>query len=387
MTTSQVDFLGLQSQLSEEETAIQDLVRHFVQDRVAPDIGEWFDQGHLPREIAHELGALGLFGMQIDGYGCTGANAVSYGIACLELERVDSGLRSLVSVQGSLAMHAIHAYGSDEQRDQWLPQMATGEIIGCFALTEPDSGSDPASMRTNARRDGSDWILNGTKAWITNGNLADVAVVWARTADGIRGFVVPTSSPGFQAILVTKKLSLRASVTSDLILEEVRVPRTAMLPGTRGLGAALACLNEARFGIVWGAVGAASACYETALSYASTREQFGRPISSFQLTQRKLVEMMMEVQKATMVALRIGRMKDEGTLLPEHISFGKLNNVREALSVARAARTVLGASGITLDYPVFRHMVNLESVLTYEGTSEIHLLTIGRALTGHAAFQ
>ena len=382
-----LDFLSLSDELSEEERAVQETVRRFVRSRVLPDIGEWFDQGRFPVELAREIGELGLLGMHLEGYGCAGTNAVSYGIACLELEAADSGLRSFVSVQGSLAMFAIWRYGSEEQKQQWLPAMAAGEAIGCFGLTEPDSGSDPGSMRTTAKRDGSDWVLNGTKMWITNGNLAAVAVVWARTDDGIRGFVVPTDTPGFRAIEIERKMSLRASVTSELVLEDVRLPEDAVLPEARGLSGPLGCLNEARYGIVWGAAGAARACLEAALDYAGTREQFGKPIGAFQLTQQKLVDMLLETEKATMLALRLGRMKDAGTLRPQHVSVGKLNNVREALEIARTARTILGANGITLEYPVIRHMNNLESVLTYEGTSEIHTLAIGQAITGHAAFR
>jgi glutaryl-CoA dehydrogenase len=385
--TEALDFLGLREQFDEQERAVQDTVRRFVRERVLPDVGEWFDEGRFPVELAREVGDLGLLGMHLEGYGCAGTSAVSYGIACMELEAADSGLRSFVSVQGSLAMFAIWRYGSEEQKSRWLPAMARGEAIGCFGLTEPDSGSDPGSMRTTARRDGSDWVLNGTKMWITNGNLAAVAVVWAKTDEGIRGFVVPTDTPGFAAFEVERKLSLRASVTSELVLEDVRLPADAMLPEARGLSGPLGCLNEARFGIVWGAVGAARACLEAALDYARTREQFGRPIAAFQLTQQKLVDMLLETEKALMVALRLGRMKDAGTITPQHVSFGKLNNVREALEVARTARTILGANGITLEYPVIRHMNNLESVLTYEGTSEIHTLSIGAALTGHASFR
>jgi glutaryl-CoA dehydrogenase len=385
--TDAADFLALSDQLSEEERAVQDTVRRFVRTRILPQVGDWFEEGRFPVELAREIGELGLLGMHLEGYGCAGTSAVSYGIACMELEAADSGLRSFVSVQGSLAMFAIWRYGSEEQKQRWLPAMAAGEAIGCFGLTEPDSGSDPASMRTTARRDGTDWVLNGTKMWITNGNLSAVAIVWARTDEGIRGFVVPTDTPGFAAIEIEKKLSLRASVTSELVLEDVRLPADAMLPEARGLAGPLGCLNEARFGIVWGAAGAARACFEAALDYARTREQFGKPIGAFQLTQQKLVDMLLETQKAEMVALRLGRMKDAGTLRAEHVSFGKLNNVREAIKIARSARTILGANGITLEYPVIRHMNNLESVLTYEGTSEIHTLSIGRILTGHAAFR
>ncbi|MEA2664773.1 MAG: glutaryl-CoA dehydrogenase [Candidatus Eremiobacteraeota bacterium] len=387
------DFLGLDALMTDDERLIRDTVRAFVRDRVLPNIGAWFDEGVFPREMAREIGNLGLLGMHLQGYGCAGTSAVAYGLACLELEAGDSGFRSFVSVQGSLAMYAIWAHGSEEQKQTWLPRMAAGEAIGCFGLTEPDFGSDPGGMRTTARRSGSDYVLNGTKAWITNGGIADVAVVWARTDpdDGprsgtIRGFVVPTNTKGFSTRNVERKLSLRASVTSELILEDVRLPADAMLPGVEGLRGPLSCLNEARYGIVWGALGAGRACYESALEYAKTRVQFGRPIAGFQLTQEKLVNMMLELNKGLLTAFHIGRLKDEGRAHSSHVSFGKLNNVREALAICREARTILGASGITLEYPVIRHMNNLESVLTYEGTSEIHTLILGQALTGENAF-
>jgi glutaryl-CoA dehydrogenase len=325
--------------------------------------------------------------MRLDGYGCAGTSAVAYGLACLELEAVDSGIRSLVSVQGSLAMFAIHAYGTEEQRQQWLPPMATGAAIGCFGLTEPDFGSNPAGMRTTAKADGDDWVLSGTKMWITNGGIADVAVVWARTDAGIRGFLVPTATPGFETNPVVHKLSLRASVTSELVLTDVRLPGTAMLPGARGLSGPLGCLAEARFGIVFGALGAARDCLDTAVAYATTREQFDRPIAGFQLTQAKLADMALELQKGYLLALHLGRLKDSGQITPEMVSVGKLNNVREALQIARQARTILGANGVTLEYPVLRHANNLESVLTYEGTSEVHTLAVGQALTGISAFR
>ncbi len=381
------DFLGIDSLLDDEERQIRDTVRAFVGDRVLPEIGDWFEAGTFPREMAKEMGALGLLGMHLDGYGCAGTNAVSYGLACLELEAGDSGFRSFVSVQGSLAMFPIRAFGSDEQKAEWLPRMAAGEAIGCFGLTEPDSGSDPSSMRTHARRDGADWILNGSKMWITNGGIADVAVVWAGTDDGIRGFVVPTDTPGFSTNDVHKKLSLRASVTSELVMDDVRLPGDAVLPGVASMRGPLSCLNEARFGILFGAVGAARACYEAALDYAGEREQFGRPIAAFQLTQRKLVEMMVAVNRSALVALHLGRRKDAGRLTPAQVSFGKFDNVRQALEVAREARSVLGANGITLEYPVIRHMNNLESVFTYEGTNEIHTLVLGQAITGIPAFR
>ncbi len=386
------DFLGIDALLHDDERLIRDTVRAFVRDRVLPNIADWFEHGAFPREMAREIGELGLLGMHLSGYDCAGANAVSYGLACLELEAGDSGFRSFVSVQGSLAMFPIWAYGSEEQKQQWLPRMAGGEVIGCFGLTEQDHGSDPAGMRTTARRSGSDYVLNGTKMWITNGGIADVAIVWARTepqngdAGTIRGFIVPTNTRGFSTNDIEKKLSLRASVTSELVFEDVRLPADAMLPGVEGLRGPLSCLNEARYGILWGALGAARACYECALDYAKTRIQFGKPIAGFQLTQEKLVNMMLELNKGLLAALHIGRMKDDGIAHPTHVSFGKLNNVREALAICREARTILGANGITLEYPVIRHMNNLESVLTYEGTSEVHTLILGQALTGESAF-
>ena len=380
------DFLDIDSQLSSEEREIRDTVRRFVGDRVMPGIEKWFEAGEFPLEVATELGSLGLLGMHLEGYGCAGTNAVSYGLACLELEAGDSGFRSFVSVQGSLAMFPIWKYGSEEQKEEWLPRMAAGEAIGCFGLTEPDQGSDPSSMRTSARRDGDDWILNGNKMWITNGGVADIAVVWARADDGVRGFLVPRGTPGFETRDIHRKLSLRASVTSELILDDCRLPADAVLPGVTGMRGPLSCLNEARFGIVWGAMGAARACYESALEYSKTREQFGKPIGGFQLTQKKLVDMLVEINKGTLLALHLGRKKDDGTLDPRHVSLGKLNNVREAIAIAREARTILGANGITLEYPVIRHANNLESVLTYEGTSEIHTLILGEAVTGLRAF-
>ncbi|MBX6356983.1 MAG: acyl-CoA dehydrogenase family protein [Micromonosporaceae bacterium] len=382
------DPLGIDALLTEDEIAVRDTIRKFCADRIQPHIAEWFEAGELPqaRDLARELGAIGALGMHLHGYGCAGMSAVDYGLACLELEACDSGIRSLVSVQGSLAMYAIWAFGSEEQKNHWLPRMAAGEVIGCFGLTEPDHGSDPGSMRTTATRDGSDWILNGRKMWITNGSIADVAVVWARTDGGIRGFAVPTDTPGFAAPEIKHKLSLRASVTSELVLDDVRLPADAILPGADGLRAPLSCLNEARYGIVWGAVGAARSAFETALAYARTRVQFGRPIAGFQLTQAKLADMALELHKAHLLALHLGRRKDAHGLHPAQVSFGKLNNVREALDICRTARTILGANGISLEYPVIRHMNNLESVLTYEGTAEMHTLIIGQALTGIPAF-
>jgi glutaryl-CoA dehydrogenase len=383
-----LDFLALDTLLDDEERAIRDTVRQFVRERVLPEVGDWFEQGILPRELMGELAKLGLYGMHLDGYGLPGASAVAYGLTCMELEAGDAGVRSAVSVQGSLAMYAIWRWGSEEQKERWLPAMHAGELIGCFGLTEPDAGSDPGSMRTHARRDGSDWVLNGAKMWITNGTIADLAVVWARTdADEIRGFVVERGTPGFTAPEIHKKISLRASVTSELVLQDVRVPAENMLPGASSLRGPLSCLNEARFGIVWGAVGAARACFESALDYARERIVFGKPISGYQLTQQKLAEMALELNRAGLVALHIGRMKDAGTLRPEHVSLGKMGNVRGALEVCRSARTVLGANGVTLEYPVIRHMNNLESVLTYEGTHEVHTLVVGQALTGQNAFK
>jgi glutaryl-CoA dehydrogenase len=382
-----LDFLDVDLLLSEEERAVRDAVQGFVADQILPGIADWFERGEFPREVAKGLADLGLLGMHLEGYGCAGANAVSYGLACLELEAGDSGFRSFVSVQGSLCMFPIHRYGSEEQKERWLPPMARGEVIGCFGLTEPDVGSDPGRMRTTARREGDGWVLHGTKTWITNGGIADIAVVWAKTDDGIRGFLVPTDTAGFSTRDIHRKLSLRASVTSELVLDEVRVPDDALLPGVQGMKGPLSCLTEARFGIVWGAMGAARACFESALEYSKTREQWGRPIGGFQLTQRKLADMAVELNKGTLLALHLGRKKDEGSLLPQHVSMGKMNNVREALQVAREARGILGASGITLEYPVIRHMNNLESVLTYEGTNEIHTLIVGEALTGLRAYE
>lgn len=373
--------------LEEDERDIAATVRAFVETRLKPNIEAWFESATLPRELAKEFGALGLLGMHLDGYGCAGTNAVSYGLACLELEAGDSGFRSFVSVQGSLSMFSIHRYGSEEQRQEWLPRLATGEAIGCFGLTEPDFGSNPAGMRTRARRDGSDWVLDGTKMWITNGNFADVATVWAQTAEGVRGFLVPTDTPGFRANEIHRKLSLRASVTSELVLDGVRLPASAQLPKATSLGAPLSCLNEARFGIVFGALGAARDSLEATIAYTQTRQVFDRPLSGFQLTQEKLANMTLELGKGVLLALHLGRIKDTEGLRPEQVSLGKLNSVREAIAIARECRTLLGGSGITLEYPPLRHANNLESVLTYEGTSEMHLLSIGKALTGHAAFR
>ncbi|MDA2893266.1 acyl-CoA dehydrogenase family protein [Mycolicibacterium sp. BiH015] len=381
------DFLAVDSALSDDERAIGETVRRYAQTELAPHIRDWYERGVIDPGIAPGLGQLGLLGMHLDGYGCAGTSAVAYGVACRELEAIDSGLRSFVSVQGSLAMYAIHRWGSEEQRLEWLPRMAQGEAIGCFGLTEADAGSDPSSMRTYARRDGEDWVVTGSKMWITNGELADVAVVWAQTDDGIRGFVVPTASTGFSAHPVRHKVSLRASVTSELVLDGVRLPRHAELPAARGLTGPLSCLNEARYGILWGAAGAAQACYEEALEYTTTRHQFGRPLAGFQLTQRKLADMLIAVNTCNLVAHQIGKLKDTTGVHPAHISFGKLANVRLALEVARTARGALGAAGITLDHGVMRHMANLESVVTYEGTEEMHTLTLGKYLTGSSAFR
>lgn len=380
------DFLQIDALLDDEERLIRDTVREFVGDRILPNIADWFEEAILPKELAKEMGALGLFGMHLDGYGCAGTNAVSYGLACTELEAGDSGIRSFVSVQGSLAMFPIWAFGSEEQKQQWLPDMAGGDIIGCFGLTEADAGSDPGSMKTTARRDGSDWIIEGTKMWITNGGIADVAIVWAQTDEGIRGFIVPTDTPGFATNNIHHKLSLRASITSELVLDGVRLPADAVLPNVVGLKGPLACLNEARFGILFGAVGAGRASYEAAVTYSKERIQFGRPIASFQLTQRKLAEMMVKVNQGMLLSVHLGRKHDDGTLTSEQISFGKMENVRSGLEVAREARSILGANGITLEYPVIRHMNNLESVFTYEGTNEVHTLVLGQAITGMPAF-
>ena len=380
------DLYNIDSLLSEEERMVRDTVRQFVQKRVLPIIGEHFEAGTFPRELIPEVAELGLLGMHLQGYGCAGLSAVSYGLACQELEAGDSGLRSFVSVQGSLAMYPIHAFGSEEQKQRWLPGMAKGEIIGCFGLTEPDFGSDAGSMITSARRDGDSYVLNGAKMWITNGSVADIAVVWAKAEDGVRGFLVERGTPGFSTNDIHHKLSLRASVTSELHFDECRVPASSMLPNVRGMRGPLSCLNEARFGIAWGATGAARACYEMALEYAKSRIQFKKPIASFQLVQQKLAIMATELIKAQLLALQLGRLKDEGLLHPVQISVAKRNNVREALKTAREARSVLGASGITLEYPISRHMNNLESVFTYEGTDDIHTLIIGQAITGINAF-
>ncbi|WP_422745286.1 acyl-CoA dehydrogenase family protein [Mycobacterium sp. WMMD1722] len=382
------DLLDTDTMLAPEDRELRETVRRFGEQRLRPHVAEWFEAGQVPvRELATEFGKLGLLGMHLEGYGCGGSSATSYGLVCQELEAVDSGLRSMVSVQGSLAMFAIHHHGSEEQRKQWLPAMATGDVIGCFGLTEPDFGSNPAGMRTTARRDGSDWILNGAKMWITNGSVADVAVVWARAEEGILGFVVPAETEGFTGREMKHKLSLRASNTSELVLEDVRLPAEAQLPQARGLSGPLACLSEARFGIVFGSVGAARDCLESTIDYVGSREVFDKPLAAYQLTQAKLADMAVELGKAQLLALHLGRLKDDGHIRPDQVSFGKLNNVREALKIARQCRTLLGANGITLEYPVLRHANNLESVLTYEGTSEVHQMVIGEALTGVSAFR
>ena len=381
------DLLHIDDQLTDEERLIRDTVRAFTADKILPHVADWFEAGTLPREIMPELGKLGLLGMHLTGYGCAGVGAIAYGVACRELEACDSGLRSAASVQGSLTMYPIWRYGSEEQKAGWLPRMAAGEAIGCFGLTEPDHGSDPGGMRTFAKQDGSDWVVSGTKMWITNGSVADVAVVWASTPDGVRGFLVPRGARGFTARDIHKKLSLRASITSELHLDEVRLPADAVLPGVTGLKGPLSCLTEARFGITWGVTGAARTCLESAIEYARTREQFGKPIGAFQLTQGKLSWMAADLYRSQLLALHLGRLKEAGELTPVQVSVGKMTCVRSALDIARQARTVLGASGVTLEYPPIRHASNLEAVLTYEGTEEIHALAIGQALTGISAYR
>ncbi|HEY7821538.1 MAG TPA: acyl-CoA dehydrogenase family protein [Acidimicrobiia bacterium] len=383
-----LDLIAFDGLLDEEERSIRDVTRSIVDDVVRPKVAYWWEEGEVPaRELMAAFGDAGLLGMHLEGYGCAGTTATAYGLAAMELEAGDSGIRSMVSVQGSLAMYAIHRFGSDEQRERWLPGMAKGSLIGCFGLTEADAGSNPSAMRTRAHRDGADWVLNGSKMWITNGSVADVAVIWAQTDDGIRGFVVPTDTPGFQANLVHHKVSLRASVTSELVFRDLRLPADAVLPEATGLGAPLGCLNEARFGIIFGTMGAARECLDVALRYAQEREQFDKPIGAFQLTQKKLVDMTLELDKGLLLALHLGRLKDAGVITPEQISLGKLNNAREALSIARECRSILGGNGITLEYPIIRHMNNLESVFTYEGTNEMHTLVVGQALTGIPAFR
>jgi glutaryl-CoA dehydrogenase len=386
-----LDLVGIDTLLSEEDKAIREVVRNYVDTQIRPHISDWFETGEIPaRQLAKDFGSMGLLGMHLNGYGCAGTTALSYGLAAMELEAGDSGIRSLVSVQGSLAMYAIHEFGSEEQRNTWLPGMATGELIGCFGLTEADFGSNPQGMRTHARREGlsenADWVVNGSKMWITNGNIADVAIIWAQTDDGVRGFVVPTSSPGFTANIIHRKMSLRASVTSELVFTDLRLPASAALPNVLGLRGPLSCLNEARFGIAFGTLGAARDCLETAISYATNRIQFDRPIAGYQLTQQKLADMTVELGKGMLLAIHIAQLKDTIGVTPEQISLGKLNNAREALKIARECRAILGGNGITLEYPIIRHMNNLESVLTYEGTNEMHTLIIGQALTDLPAF-
>ncbi|MDT0200395.1 acyl-CoA dehydrogenase family protein [Nocardioides sp. AE5] len=390
--TAPLGLLDTDSLLNAEDRAIRDTVRRWVDDRARPHLAQWYEAATVPaREVSRELGELGLLGMHLTGYGCAGTSATAYGLACMELEAGDSGLRSLVSVQGSLAMYAIWKSGSEEQKQEWLPRMATGEAIGCFGLTEPDFGSNPGGMRTRARRDGADWILNGNKMWITNGSVADVAVVWARADEDaggqVRGFVVPTDTPGFSAHEIKQKMSLRASVTAELALDDVRLPADAVLPEAVGLSGPLGCLTEARFGIIFGALGAARDCLETAIAYAAQREIFDKPLGAFQLTQAKLADMGLELGKGMLLALHLARLKEEGRSTPAQVSMGKLNSTREAIAIARECRTILGAAGITLEFPVMRHANNLESVLTYEGTSEVHQLVIGQALTGESAFR
>ena len=388
MTIAPLDLFALDNHSTEEDRAIAAVVRDYVDTNIKPHVADWFEKGDIPaRELARDFGSLGVLGMHLDGYGCAGTSSTAYGLAALELEAGDSGIRSLVSVQGSLAMFAIHEFGTEEHKQAWLPGMAKGEIVGCFGLTEADFGSNPSGMLTNAKRDGEDWILNGSKMWITNGSVADVAVVWAQTDDGIRGFIVPTKSPGFTANTIHKKMSLRASVTSELVFTDIRLPADAMLPGVKGLRGPLSCLNEARFGIAFGAIGAARDCLETAIDYSVNRVQFDRPIAGYQLTQKKLADMTLELGKGMLLALHLGHLKDTVGITPEQVSLGKLNNAREALKIARECRSILGGNGITLEYPIIRHMNNLESVFTYEGTNEMHTLVIGNALTGIAAFK
>ena len=380
------DLISVDALLTAEERAFQLDIRGYVESNIKPHIAEWYRNAHFPVEIIPELAELGLLGMHLRGYGCADRSAVEYGLAALEIEAGDSGLRTFVSVQGSLAMSAIHKHGSEDQKNEWLPRMATGEAIGCFGLTEPTAGSDPSSMKTVARRDGDDWVLDGAKRWIGLASIAHIAVIWARSDEGVRGFLVPTNSPGFTATPIADKLSMRASIQCDIKLESVRLPASAMLPGATGLSAAFTCLNEARYGIIWGAMGAARDSYLVALEYAKERVQFGRPLAANQLVQEKLVNMALELAKGTLLALHVGRLKDAGSLQPHQVSMGKLNNCRTAVDICRDARTILGGNGITLEYSPFRHANNLESVRTYEGTDEIHTLIIGQRITGISAF-
>ncbi|MBG6108708.1 glutaryl-CoA dehydrogenase [Frigoribacterium sp. CG_9.8] len=381
------DLIDVDSLLSESELELRHSVRDFVDTEIKPHIAHWYDAGVFPVTLIPHLAKLGLLGMHLTGYGCPGRSAVEYGIAALELEAGDSGLRTFVSVQGSLAMTAIHRHGSEEQKLQWLPRMAAGEAIGCFGLTEPTAGSDPGSMTTFARRDGDDWVINGTKRWIGLASIADIAVIWAMTDEGIRGFLVPTDTAGFTATVIPQKLSMRASIQCEIELAEVRLPASAMLPKAKGLRGPFECLNEARYGIIWGAMGAARDSYLAALQYSQQRLQFGKPLAGYQLTQEKLVNMALEINKGTLLALQLGRLKDAGNLQPHQISIGKLNNCREAIQIAREARAMLGGNGVTLEYSPMRHANNLESVRTYEGTDEVHTLVIGNHITGVAAFR
>ncbi len=386
-TTNTSDVLALDSLLTADELALRERVRDFTAQRILPNIARWYEDAHFPRGIAPELGELGVLGMHLEGYGCPGRTAVEYGLAAMELEAGDSGIRTFVSVQGSLAMTAIHKWGSEAQKEQWLPRMAAGELIGCFALTEPTAGSDPSSMTTFARQTTDGWVLDGAKRWIGLASIADVMVVWANTEDGIRGFLVPAGTSGVTATPIEPKLSMRASIQCDVTFDGVRLGPEAILPGASGLRGPFSCLNEARYGIAWGAMGAARDSYEAALEYAGNRLQFGRPLAGYQLTQEKLVNMLVEIQKGTMLALHLGRLKDAGHLEPQQISLGKLNNVREAIKIAREARTILGGNGVTLDYSPLRHANNLESVRTYEGTDEVHTLILGQHITGIGAFR
>jgi len=381
------DLLNIDSLFSLEELAMRDKVRSFVDSTIRPNIAAWYEQAIFPVEIVKDMAGLGLLGMHLQGYGCPGRSAVEYGIAAMELEAGDSGLRTFVSVQGSLAMSAIYKHGSEEQKNQWLPRMAAGDVVGCFGLTEPTAGSDPGSMKTFARRDGDGWVINGSKRWIGLASIAQIAIIWAMTDDGVRGFIVPTDTAGFKATPIEPKLSMRASIQCDIELSEVRLPSTALLPNATGLRGPFECLNEARYGIIWGAMGAARDSYETAVSYSQERLQFDKPLAGYQLTQEKLVNMALEINKGMLLALQIGRLKEAGQLKPHHISVGKLNNCREAIQICRDARAMLGGNGITLDYSPLRHANNLESVRTYEGTDEVHTLILGNHITGIPAFR
>jgi glutaryl-CoA dehydrogenase len=386
-TMSIYDLVDIDSLYTPAELAFRDTVREFVDRRIRPGIARWYEDAVFPVEIIPEMAELGLLGMHLKGYGCPGRTAVEYGLAALELEAGDSGLRTFVSVQGSLAMSAIHKHGTEDQKNEYLPRMAAGEIIGCFGLTEPTAGSDPGSMKTFARREGDEWVINGSKRWIGLATLAQIAIIWAMTDDGVRGFIVPTDTPGFTATPIQPKLSMRASVQCDLELNEVRLPATVLLPGAKGLRGPFECLNEARYGIAWGAMGAARDSYLTALEYSQQRLQFDRPLAGYQLTQEKLVNMALEINKGLLLATQLGRLKDAGKLAPHQISVGKLNNCREAIEICREARTILGGNGITLDYSPLRHANNLESVRTYEGTDEVHTLVLGNHITGVPAFR